>query len=173
MSNLKLLSSPFYHQDHPVRFYFSFQLYNFHLALNSVSISLLSVSSGCLFLAGPQLSHLSMSGVLRLPEESALFSRRRIAYVPNCSVVQSCPTLCDPRGYSPPGSSVHGISQARMQECVWVVISSSRGLSQPRDQSCVSFIAWIGSWILYHCATQVWGQRGLDLQALLLQDRRM
>ena len=33
--------------------------------------------------------------------------------VPVCSVAQSCPTLCDPMDYSPPGSSVHGILQAR------------------------------------------------------------
>ena len=36
-------------------------------------------------------------------------------------------------GCSPPGSSVHGISQARILE--WVAISSSRGTSQPRDQT--------------------------------------
>ena len=48
-----------------------------------------------------------------------------------CLVVQLCLTLCDPMACSPPGSSVHGISQARILE--WVVISSSRGSSQPRD----------------------------------------
>ena len=31
-----------------------------------------------------------------------------------CSVTKSCPTLCDPMDCSPPGSSVYGISQARM-----------------------------------------------------------
>ena len=41
--------------------------------------------------------------------------------------------------YSPPGSSVHGISQARILE--WVAISFSRGSSQPRDQIWVSCIA--------------------------------
>ena len=46
---------------------------------------------------------------------------------------------------SPPGSSVHGISQARILE--WVVISFSRGSSQPRDQTHVSSI---GRQILYH-----------------------
>ena len=40
------------------------------------------------------------------------------------SVAQSCPTLCNPMDYSPPGSSVHGIFQARLLE--WVAISSSR-----------------------------------------------
>ena len=38
-----------------------------------------------------------------------------------CSVAQSCLTLCDPRGGSPPGSPVPGILQARTLE--WVAIS--------------------------------------------------
>ena len=42
-------------------------------------------------------------------------------------VTQSCPTLCDPVDCSPPGSSVHGILQARILE--WVAISFSRGSS--------------------------------------------
>ena len=43
--------------------------------------------------------------------------------------LQSCPILCDPMDCSPPGSSVHGISQARIME--WVVISFSRVSSHP------------------------------------------
>ena len=43
-------------------------------------------------------------------------------------VAQSCPTLCDPVDCSLPGSSVHGIFQARVLE--WIVISFSRGFSQ-------------------------------------------
>jgi hypothetical protein len=35
-------------------------------------------------------------------------------------IAQDCSTLCEPMDYSPPGSSVHGISQARIQE--WVAI---------------------------------------------------
>ena len=46
-------------------------------------------------------------------------------------VAQSCRTLCDPMDCSPPGSSVHGISQARILE--WVAISCTRGSPQPRD----------------------------------------
>ena len=46
-------------------------------------------------------------------------------------VTQSCLTLHDPMDCSRPGSSVHGILQARIME--WVVISSSRGSSRPRD----------------------------------------
>ena len=45
---------------------------------------------------------------------------------------QSCPTLCDPMGCSPPGSSVQGIRQARILE--EVAISSSRVSSPPRDK---------------------------------------
>ena len=48
-------------------------------------------------------------------------------------VAQSCPTLCDPMDCSPPGSSVHGILQARILE--WVAISFSRGSSRPRDRT--------------------------------------
>ena len=40
-------------------------------------------------------------------------------------VTQSCKTLCDPMGCSLPGSSVHGILQARILE--WVAISFSKG----------------------------------------------
>ena len=43
-------------------------------------------------------------------------------------VTQSCPTLCHPMECSPPGSSVLGIFQARIQE--WVAIPFSRGSSQ-------------------------------------------
>ena len=46
---------------------------------------------------------------------------------------QSCPTLLDPMDCSPPGSSVHGILQARILE--WVAISFSRGSSRPRIES--------------------------------------
>ena len=54
-------------------------------------------------------------------------------------VAKSCLTLCNPIDCSPPGSTVHGILQARMLE--WVAISFSRGSSQPRDQTQVSSIA--------------------------------
>ena len=64
-----------------------------------------------------------------------------------CSLVaQACPTLCDPQDCSLPGSSVHGILQARMPE--WVAVPFSRGSSQPRDQTWFShstggfFMVW-------------------------------
>ena len=55
-----------------------------------------------------------------------------------CLVAKSCPTICYRVGQSPPGSSAHGILQAKILECV--AISFSRGSSQPRDQSWVSCI---------------------------------
>ena len=54
-------------------------------------------------------------------------------------VAQSCPTLCDHIGCSLPGSSIHGVFQARVLG--WVAISFSRGSSKPRDQTPVSHIA--------------------------------
>ena len=54
-------------------------------------------------------------------------------------VTQLCPTLCHLTHYSPPGSSVHGILQARILE--WVAIPFSRGSSPPRDQTQVSCTA--------------------------------
>ena len=50
--------------------------------------------------------------------------------------LQSCPILCNPKDYSPPGSSVHGTLQAIILE--WVAISFSKGSSRPRDQTYVS-----------------------------------
>ena len=51
-------------------------------------------------------------------------------------VAQSCPTLCDPMDCDPPGSSVHGILQARILE--WLAVPFSRGSPWPRDQTWVS-----------------------------------
>ena len=54
-------------------------------------------------------------------------------------VTQSCPTLCNPMDCNLPGSSVHGILQARLLE--WVAIPFSRESSRLRDQTWVSCIA--------------------------------
>ena len=53
-------------------------------------------------------------------------------------VTQLCPTFCDPMNCSPPGSSVHGILQARILG--WVAPPFSKGSSQPKDQTGVSCI---------------------------------
>ena len=63
-----------------------------------------------------------------------------------CMRAQLCLTLCDPMDCSPPGSSVHGILQARILE--WVVISFSRGSYLPKDQTHVFCVSCIGRQIL-------------------------
>ena len=55
------------------------------------------------------------------------------------SVTLTCLTLCDPVDCGPPGSSVHGILQARILE--WVAGPFSRGSSQPRNRTQVSLNA--------------------------------
>ena len=62
--------------------------------------------------------------------------------------LQLCPASCNRMEHSPPGSSVHGILQARILE--WVVVPSSRGSSQPRSCTCISCIA---SWFFTQWAT--------------------
>ena len=62
-----------------------------------------------------------------------------------------CLTLCDQMDCSPPGSSVHGIYQARILE--WVDISSFMRSFQPRNQNHIPCISHIDKWILYHWAT--------------------
>ena len=59
-----------------------------------------------------------------------------------CLVAQLCLTLCDPMDYSPVGSSVHGILQARILE--WAAMPSSRGSSYPRDGI---HISCLGRWM--------------------------
>ena len=67
--------------------------------------------------------------------------------------LQSCPTLCDPVDHSPPGSSLHGILQARILE--WVAMpSSSKGPSHPgiEPASLASPALQAGSLPLLHLA---------------------
>ena len=66
-----------------------------------------------------------------------------------CLMAKSCLILFNSMDHSPPGSSVHGISQARILE--WIAISCSRGSSQPRNRTHVSCI---GRQILYYWATR-------------------
>ena len=63
--------------------------------------------------------------------------------------LQSCSVLWDPKDCSPPGSSVHGILQARILE--WVAISSSRGSSQGSNPRLTS--ACTGRWFFTTRAT--------------------
>ena len=63
-------------------------------------------------------------------------------------LLSPCLAPCDLMDCGPPGSSVHGLLQARILE--WVAIPFSRGSSRPRDRTRVFCI---GRWVLYHRAT--------------------
>ena len=68
----------------------------------------------------------------------------------------SCVTLCNPLNLDPPGSSIHGVFQARTLE--WVAISSSRGSSRPKDGT---HISCIHRWILHHWAAREAPHKGV------------
>ena len=63
-------------------------------------------------------------------------------------LLQFCLTFCDPMDCTLPGSSVHGILQARILQ--WVAMPCSRGSFRPRDQTHISCVSCIGRWVLYH-----------------------
>ena len=68
--------------------------------------------------------------------------------------LQLCPSLCNPKGYSLPGSSVHGILQVRILE--WVVMPSSRRSSQPQgsNSSPLCLLHWQADYLpLSHCGS--------------------
>ena len=66
--------------------------------------------------------------------------------------LQSCSTLCDPMDCSPPGSSVHGILQARILE--WVAMPSSRGVFPTQGLSSCLLCLLHCRQIIYHWATR-------------------
>ena len=93
-------------------------------------------SSSCLLPSTSQRMRLYTQHTSTPTHVLVSLGRQRISFCSirkECEVTQSCPTLCDPVDCSPPGSSVHGILQARILE--WVAISFSLGSSQPRDRT--------------------------------------
>ena len=62
--------------------------------------------------------------------------------------LQLCPILRDPRDHSLPGSSVHGVLQARILK--GVAIAFSRRSFQPRDGTHISDVSCIGRQVLHH-----------------------
>ena len=69
---------------------------------------------------------------------SLYYASHILIFIVKVKGTQWCPALCDPMDHSPPGSSVHGILQARILE--WGALPFSRGSSQLRDGSQVSRI---------------------------------
>ena len=76
------------------------------------------------------------------------FSRKKYNYLLHTCCHFSCVWLCNPVDYSLPGSSVHGILQARILERV--AVPSSRGSSQHRDGTHFSYVSCIGRRVPYH-----------------------
>ena len=104
-----------------------------------------------IYVSRPLITHLGITGIIN---SFAVSSNEWLEVVGMyAQITQSCPTLCNPVNPNPPGSSVHGIFQARLLE--WVAISYSRISSQPRDRTHTSCISCIGRKILYHCTTWV------------------
>ena len=76
--------------------------------------------------------------------------------------LQSCPTLCNPMDYSPPGSSVHVILQARILE--WVVMPFCRESSRPRNWTRVlCIVGWFFSVWATREAQLSWNQASKHL----------
>ena len=92
----------------------------------------------------------------------------------------SCLTLCDAMGHGPPGSSVHGILQARILE--WVAVSSSRrsSLTQGSNPRLLHLLHWqVGSlpivtpgkpkWLGIHLANLITGAPAQHIWPLITQ----
>ena len=71
--------------------------------------------------------------------QRGMLRRRRVCM--RTKVLQLYSPLCDPMDYSPPGSSVHGIFQARILE--WVNMPSSTGSSWPKDWTHISSASFL------------------------------
>ena len=80
-------------------------------------------------------------------EQSHAFSLVHVLLCGKHVHVCSCPTLGDPMDSSPPGTSVHGILQARTLE--WVAISFLVASYLPRLLMHVSWVSCIGRWVLW------------------------
>ena len=90
------------------------------------SFSSLKNLASLLILYSKSLSSLFLPSLRKPHQKKSIFDARMCA-----KSLQLSPTLCEPMDCNPPGSSVHGIPQARTLE--WVAISSSRGSSRLRD----------------------------------------
>ena len=78
----------------------------------------------------------------------------RLCVLPVCMCVLSHSVVSDSVTYSygPPGSSAHGILQARILK--WIAMPFFRRCSWPRDQTQVSCISCTGRWVLYLCKNE-------------------
>ena len=84
--------------------------------------------------------NLSVGSIYKYPQKKCYLSLDP-NWKKKVKVTQSCPTLCDPLDCSPPGSSAHGILQARTLE--WVAILFSREPSQPKLSSNKTLLGFV------------------------------
>ena len=91
---------------------------------------------------------LTVVATMTWQQQKLIFTENLLCIFLHCMCAQWCPTLCDPMDWGPPGSSIHGIFQARVLE--WVGISCSRGSSRPKNWTHVYCISCAGRWIPYH-----------------------
>ena len=128
--------------------------------------------SGCLWAVGLNVTHsevvmvdcslmlaFTMMGGGFWACASCLHSSYLFLSVLHTKSLQSCLTLCDSVDRSPPGSSVHGISQARILD--WVAMPSPRGSSRPRDWAHVSTSPTLVS-VFFPTSTTWWTRFGLS-----------
>ena len=87
------------------------------------------------------LSNCRQYGEIILTYKKCVYLISHLLLCMHAKLLLLCPTLCKSMDCSLPGSSVHGIPQARIME--WVTVPSSRGSSQPRDRASVSGVSCI------------------------------
>ena len=104
-----------------------------------------------LYLHSPGWSNLN---ILNLVTSTETFFPNKVTFTSSryldmlYSDAQAYLTVCNPMDCTPPGSSVHGIFQARILE--WGAIFYSRGSSPPRYRTCTSYVSCIGRRIPHH-----------------------
>ena len=115
----------------------------YNLIWTTYLVLLLTTSHSKLFFSSQYLENL-IAFLIPFP---SLFAYSPALCV-HAKLLQLCPTLCDPVDCCLPGSSVHGVFQARILE--WVSMPSSKESSWPRDQTHITYVSCLGKQVLYH-----------------------
>ena len=92
--------------------------------------------------------HAATQGCCHVGKTDVIDTDRYLVCAVLRAIISVLSNSLQPMDCSPPGSSVHGILQARILE--WDAIPFSRGSSQPRNRTCSSYVFCIGRWVLYH-----------------------
>ena len=83
-------------------------------------------------------------------QEGTYLIKTEYAFV-RAKLPQSCPTHCNARDHSLPGSSVHGILQARILQ--WIAMPFSRESFWPRNKTSISYVSCIGKQVFFTTST--------------------